>query len=156
MRVSTHVHDNLVINGPSQEDEYSHFLYIWNCFRSLLNILERAITTTKNHLETEVPHRHFSPSYQPQASSTARDLDIELVCKICRLIPLNNLTTRNVHWQIFGLRSTLMEVEEYVFSLQSPMSNPGSVLPSGARNAPGHEQEPSVRTEIGLLEFLLA
>lgn len=31
----------------------------------------------------------------------------------------NNLTTRNVHWQIFGLRSTLMEVEEYVFSTKS-------------------------------------
>jgi len=47
--VCTDVRDNLVINGQSQEEknEYSNFLYIWNCFRSLLNILERAITTTR-------------------------------------------------------------------------------------------------------------
>ena len=120
MHVSTHVHDNLVINGPSQEDEYSHFLYIWNCFRSLLNILERAITTTKkNHLETEVPHRYL-PSYQLQVSSTARGIQEHRAgMQDLQIDTSNNLTTRNVHWQIFGLRSTLMEVEEYVFSTKS-------------------------------------
>lgn len=40
--VYTGVHDDLDINGQSQEGKkgYSNFLYICNCFRSLLNILE--------------------------------------------------------------------------------------------------------------------
>lgn len=40
--VYTGVHDDLIINGQSQEGkkECSNFLYIWNCFRSLLNTLE--------------------------------------------------------------------------------------------------------------------
>lgn len=51
--------------------------------------------------------------------------------------------------------------EKSRFSQQRPMSNPGSILPSGARNVPGCKQEPTVKTETrparvltGLTDFL--
>lgn len=103
---SIDVRDNLVINGQSQEDEYSNFLYIWNCFRSLLNIQARAIR--EKAFSRNATHV-FTP-YQPRVSNTVHRIQEHRAgfCKICRQDASYNLATRNVHRHIFGLRSTLL------------------------------------------------
>lgn len=96
-----------------------------------------------------MPHMDLTP-HQPRVSSTVhriqehraglQDLQTGASC---------NLATQEC--SLANLWSTLYTnaKEKSIFSQQRPMNNPGSILPSGARNVPGCEQEPTVRTETG-------
>lgn len=94
-----------------------------------------------------MPHTDLTP-HQPRVSGTAhriqehraglQDLQTGSSC---------NLATQEC--SLANLWSTLYTntKEKSIFSLQRPMSNPGSIVSSGAKNVPGCKQEPTVRTE---------
>lgn len=72
--------EDLAINGHFQEEEMDIviFFHIWNCFRSLLNTLETAITNKAVWSRNATyPTSQMSPGQWTRLRST------ELVCKIC-------------------------------------------------------------------------
>lgn len=134
-----------------KKNGYSNFLYIWNCFRSLLNTPERATTTTTTtkHLEVEIPYTHLIPQLEPRVSRRVDSIQEHRAGLQGVQTGSSSYTLmKSVHWQVFGLRSSTNAEWKSTFSPQRSRKMLLSILLRASQHLWTQTRAKCVRTEV--------